>query len=397
MSLRGSESTLTKGWSDLAMEGEGMLRLMAPCKVRLLGGDRVFDHHGAISGRTRSKSAQQVVLTETAEITDTGTAFAVSVPKHGEPDIHVYEGSVEVVLAADGADAISREIVLVAGDTYGPGGKDIDDFPPPPDVRPVGLEVADKYRDAVLSSKPLLYWSFDTAVVREKVSNEVVARPELVGRSLSGGLAFQDAPGGRGRSLSGSGASHKSPRSLICETPITFHPETGGLTIEAWIYTLGEAQGVVAALCQPKRDGEGIPRHIAMLSLSGFQGRPTLFGQPRFLTRLGQPERSLTEDELKEFYARNNLIIDRGVTPGVWTHLVAVRSQDSLLLYVDGVPQVCAVDEAWKLPQTATLVVGQLDAWRNDRPFRGLIDEFAIYDRPLSAVEVMRHFSAQSP
>jgi len=396
LSLRGSEITLREGWIELAMTGEGMLRLVAPCKMRLLGGDRVFLHQGAVSGRTESESAQLVVLTETAEITDTGTAFAVSVADHGKLGIHVYEGEVEVVLAADDSEIISQEMVLAAGDTFGAGDVSAADFPALPELRPVGLEVSAEYRDAVLSSKPLLYWSFDAAVDGERIANEVTSRPEWFGRRLSGKPSFLDAPGGGGRSLFGAGTSQESPASLICDTPITFHPDQGGLTIECWIYTLGETHGVVAALCQPRLEGESAPRHVAMLSLSGFQGRSALFGQPRFLTRLGQPKQSLSQDELEKLYAKNHIIIDRGVTPGAWTHLVAVRTQDSLILYVDGVPQDCPVDEAWEFPQTATLVVGRLDAWRNDRPFGGLIDEFAIYDRPLSALEVTEHFSAQA-
>jgi hypothetical protein len=92
----------------------------------------------------------------------------------------------------------------------------------------------------------------------------------------------------------------------------------------------------------------------------------------------------------------NNVVSEGLYVPRRWHHLVAQKNGERLELYHDGV-----LDRAMPLgPDHPTvscrLVVGRrtpdpLDL-QDERPFVGRVDELAIYDYPLTPVEVRDHY-----
>ncbi len=73
-----------------------------------------------------------------------------------------------------------------------------------------------------------------------------------------------------------------------------------------------------------------------------------------------------------------------------WTHLVLARDDRRVSAYVNGLLELTGEAAPHDPADCATLYIGG----RNDleATFEGRIDEVAIYDRPLGAAEVLRHF-----
>jgi len=88
-----------------------------------------------------------------------------------------------------------------------------------------------------------------------------------------------------------------------------------------------------------------------------------------------------------------DLATTRGVADGRWHHVVGAYDGRSKRIYVDGVLN------AWQA-MTGTVGGNDLDVWiandpgRQDRAWRGGLDEVAVYDRALTPREVTAHFLA---
>ena len=94
----------------------------------------------------------------------------------------------------------------------------------------------------------------------------------------------------------------------------------------------------------------------------------------------------------------DNLFSARHYVPNRWHHLVAQRSGGRLELYVDGVPTQPVSPQSASASEPCRLLLGRLkpiprpSGRVHSRPFVGLIDELALYNRPLAPEEVRRHY-----
>jgi hypothetical protein len=79
-----------------------------------------------------------------------------------------------------------------------------------------------------------------------------------------------------------------------------------------------------------------------------------------------------------------------------WQHLVAVKDGSKLRLYLNG-EQVGEEDDDSRLTPGLKLLVGRLYPARNVRPFKGQLDELALYGRALSAEEIEAHYRIIRP
>jgi hypothetical protein len=130
-----SQIVLRKGWCELALRDGGVVRLLAPCTARVVDERHVFLEKGSLLAGTPSESGQITIVTEHAEIVDTGTAFAVRQGERRYPDIHVYEGQVAVSIVPKDVNKPPVKLTLKRGQSYGEyRGVNVSraDFPPPP-------------------------------------------------------------------------------------------------------------------------------------------------------------------------------------------------------------------------------------------------------------------------
>jgi hypothetical protein len=84
-------------------------------------------------------------------------------------------------------------------------------------------------------------------------------------------------------------------------------------------------------------------------------------------------------------------------TVGTWTHIVGVRNNTSLLMYVNG-NLVSSADASGTTPYYGTTVAAYLGARCNlTQYFKGTIDSFMIYSRAITADEVSALYKQTAP
>ena len=96
------------------------------------------------------------------------------------------------------------------------------------------------------------------------------------------------------------------------------------------------------------------------------------------------------------FFLRNTgttqyIVSDADLPLNQWSHLVAVRSGNNMLMYVNGVKQTSEATFTLTSPNTGVnFLVGQSSFGEY---FNGLIDEVRIYNQALSAAEIQKHYA----
>lgn len=77
-----------------------------------------------------------------------------------------------------------------------------------------------------------------------------------------------------------------------------------------------------------------------------------------------------------------------------WHHVVGVREDDVLKIYVDGALDATGASTDWDANNLQDIWIGAWNRWQPNNPhYDGSIDEVAIYDRALSASEVEAHYN----
>jgi len=272
----------------------------------------------------------------------------------------------------------------------------------PPILAPV-LELPPAYRDAVLASNPWGYWRFEQ-LEGKLVPNEVAGRPPLRAKG-KGDIHLEGAPGGNHWAVFPSGDRQQS---FLMDSEWSLH-HAQGYALEMWVQPSLPTPDLTpqAALVSLIARGEGTPeKHVSYLALTGRSRRSLL--EPcrvRFLDRW--PAGLKGGDS---FVSKPTFV------PALWHHIVAQKVGTSLELYIDGqlapdplelhidgqlardLPSSARGDDA---AQPCKLLVGQLKRWplsgeRDQlRPFGGRLDELAVYDHPLRAEEIQRHFKCR--
>ena len=90
---------------------------------------------------------------------------------------------------------------------------------------------------------------------------------------------------------------------------------------------------------------------------------------------------------------RTGLRVD-AMSAGAWHHVVGTFDGATVRLYVDAV-RVSSAATSVSLPaRTSTLTVGNQSCDCSGNGFIGSVDELAIYDRPLTEMQIAAHFAA---
>jgi hypothetical protein len=240
------------------------------------------------------------------------------------------------------------------------------------------LTVGGDYVREIIRAKPAAYWRFEgqeQGVVRNAMGDRFHGR-------LKGKIGWVGPEGNRAIEF----GVTPEPGSLIVDESWD-EVLDGDFSLEAWIkpshYHLGSIVGFIGEFdWQDRRNKHGV-----LLEVHGAS-QPSNIRQPeriRFLHRA-----TLGVEGGVSCYS------DRSYQPRRWQHVAAVREGDVLRLYMDGELVQEAVDPE-RIPLGLQLVMGQLYTETVERFFIGHVDEVAIYDRPLSADEVAKHFQLLRP
>jgi hypothetical protein len=168
-------------------------------------------------------------------------------------------------------------------------------------------------------------------------------------------------------------------------------PSQPGYAVELWALPGRIGHAALASLIAPGPPAEDY-KHLFLVELTASDRQSLLSpGLFRFLHRWPPGDSG-----------GDNLFSTRHYVPNRWHHLVAQRSGGRMELYVDGVPTQPVSTQSAGASEPCHLLLGRLKPIPrptgrvHSRPFVGLIDELALYDRPLTAAEVRRHYELRT-
>lgn len=92
----GQNLNIAEGRIKLIFDSGMETLILAPCNLTIQDQDRIYCHHGRISGRASVGGSGFVIETPTALVTDLGTEFGIATDEIGQTDVAVFEGEVSI-------------------------------------------------------------------------------------------------------------------------------------------------------------------------------------------------------------------------------------------------------------------------------------------------------------
>lgn len=392
----GQRLSLTGGLAEVTFECGAVVILQSPATFVVESAHGASLEAGRLAARVPGPAAKFWVKTPSMNVFDLGTEFGVSVESSGLSKVRVFEGAVEVEPVSAGSPAPSASVkntnsdrkLILAGQMglvepqKGYSEKLVDIDPNEQFVREMPNNFVEDYAAAIKSSRPWGYWTFNSVITSTLI-------PDMSGHGRFGQLSG-DAMVVQGRSIMAVGqavALDGDGDSVVIPTGTSLSLN-GDFTIE----TLFRSNTTGPLVTKMPTDGSWKPG-AKILFLRG--------GDVRFTPCIkGAKPRALI--------ARVN------VNDGLWHHVVLTNKanvsgkRDQTILYVDGVERnrisnwdiTSNSDEAMPIklgvacheyPVDNVLDTPQLPT----RTFlTGHLDESAVYERCLSADEVVAHYRA---
>lgn len=381
---------LLGGRAVLAFISGVMLTFEGPIDLDLVAGDRIFCRRGRLRARVPTGAEGFVVAMPGSAVVDLGTEFAMNVDPDGRAHVMVFEGMAEAALL-DPLGSPKRTQMVERSEAFDldPRAGRIAEAVARPDafvstfdaaMTPLRLDPA--YPDAVLQAKPRGYWRFE-ALAKESVPNEVPGGPPL---RVHGPIAIG---GGRGNGNGYAGFQPGVPGQFLDASTLWLLPGAPGHAVEVWFQSDRFSRASLVGLYPPV---DQVPAgaywkcpHNLLLETSARE-RHSLFrpASIRFLHRWPLDSR-----------VGDNICSEANYVPRRWHHVVAQKNGSRMELYVDGVAQWLPLEPDHP-SAPCYLVVGRrtidLTETNDPRSFVGRLDELAIYDHPLSAEQIRRHF-----
>ncbi|MFI4861445.1 MAG: LamG-like jellyroll fold domain-containing protein [Phycisphaerales bacterium JB063] len=338
---------------------------------------------GRVFGDASSSAVPFDVKGDRLDLTGCDRSFAVRAEQDRTVFCQVYEGSGDVHVYDDAGEVefVSRLMPNQSLTVDADGSVQVGRLDEAAFVRTLTvsqLAIGRDYVEAVRASGPTNYWRFEQLEGGD-VPNDVQGQPALRIQSVGGGL----------------GLSEDIQNRHLHRTDVTgeFLVTTERLTIDSDRYSIE---------CWVRNDHAD-----AWTTLFAFQVFPEARTELEFgliqLEMLPAVEGDASAghrfmlthaDEAGPF--EHDLFTRADREPTGWHHIVVVRDGPQVMLYRDG--NLWAKDDAPRIGPVmdVTIVVGRngITPGGEYRLFRGSLDEFAIYDRPLTIEEVRSHYRA---
>lgn len=327
------------------------------------------------------------ISTQELVIRDIGTRFGVRIAEGGQSEIHLLEGSVNVISQESGIKLATLAHDGKGRNVHADGS--LEELPLAEDPFPMmhsRLHGISHYGNAVLAQKPKCYWTFD-AGIDGRFDNAVHG-----GRTAKSGPSVGLASGGRGSPFAGFSSYNQSlyfpadEKSSWASSVVAFLDGGKGVSrrqgaVTFWIRgeerTKEEQVLWLVGRPHPVKPGPTEALAHTFLAASGHLG---------FVMSSGSQEWSIRSD--------------RSIAPGSWHHIGLSWSETDMDLYLngervahqDGVP---GREEWFSHGNSVRFGKPTDDLYRKGmRSFHGCLDECALWDRPLTPVEVARQFQA---
>jgi hypothetical protein len=377
------------GRAILSMLSGVVLIVEGPADLELVAVDRIFCRQGRLRTRVPEGSEGFVVSGPGSAVMDLGTEFALNIESDGKARVVVIEGEVEgAVLDAAGIPQRSHRMEQDKAYEINPRSGQIallaesERVIRPADLVAAPLALDAEYPGAVLASRPSSYWRFES-MAGGATPNTIPGRPPL---RANGPIRLTDASSANRCVVFPAG----QPGQYLSMDGLWEPARSPGYTVELWFLSEAISHAALAGLFVPT-DGKRI-KHLLIAELTA-QTRHT-FHPPtsvRFLHRWPPDSAGGVNVFSREHYV-----------PYRWHHLVAQVREERMELFLDGAPTGSLPVDPDHSTQTGQLLLGRLTQvpihhWWWSRPFVGRMDEVALYDHPISAEEVRRHYQLARP
>ncbi len=374
-------------------EGRVMLSMLSgvtvivegPADIELLSMDRITCHRGKLRTKVPEGAEGFVVTGPNSAVIDLGTEFGININQDGKSRGKVFKGEVEAALIGTTGSMRRSQIIKEESEAFeiDPGTGFIGPLRAPEefvtttnsDLAP--LVLAPGYRDSILAAHPKCYWRFDS--LRDgKIANEVTDAAPLL---AIGPIKLAGTSNDNRCVVFGSGENDQYLRMDGSWKP----DKSRGFAIELWFQSDMIGHAALAGLLAPK----DTTNHLTLLELTS-SSRRTLF-PPASVRSLYRWPASRGGGE--------NVFSSNIYIPYRWHHVVTQLAADRMELYLDGVLQTSQPIER-RGSEVCQFLLGRLSTLTGSdtihhtgyrRPFVGLMDEVALYDRPLSSEEVRAH------
>lgn len=395
---QGDEISLQEGIAEFRMASGVLLSIEGPAALVLTSSSSFVLQYGKITTHVPWTVADFKAVVGTCILTAYDSEFGISFFGRNV-DVHAFSGNVEAVGAGSlpgniAPEASAAPSVFLARSRIAEGhsltlaqhadGMKVVTSGAADEVRfatrlPMAwpLPVLPDYVDAVMASKPVGYWRFESSeggVVKSEVATgsdlNVIGDLRLSGNDDNHVAEFNQ-PGTGARLIS------REPTDILSRSDYS---------VEVWIKPSHlHCGGAVALLATPP--DVPIESHAFYLELQGALGRgicsDTHPGCVRFLHR---------DPPCRDFSIGKSCLSEQPYRLRRWQHVVAVKEGVNMRLYVDG--KLAGHEQVeTNLAPRLTLVVGQPES---DAPrdfwFVGQLDELAIYNRALTESEITTHY-----
>jgi hypothetical protein len=379
---------LRSGRMTLGLLSGVTLTVEGPADLELLSIDRVHCRRGKLRTSVPRGAEGFIVSTPGSAVVDLGTEFGLNVADDGKAHLMVFKGEAEAaVLNAAGAPVRSQQVAARRAFAIDPRSGQIEkaeshpvDFVTPSILDASPLALGASYREAVLSAGPWAYWRFE-AIDGGAVADEITGRPAL---RATGPVKIVGA-GDRNRCLE---FGPDEVEQSMAMDGLWEPPGDAGYAVELWALPGRIGHAALVSLIAPSLPEEDY-RHLFLLELTASDRQSLLApgGLFRFLHRWPPGDSG-----------GDNLFSTRHYVPNRWHHVVAQRRGGRLELYVDGLPTQPVLPQTASASEPCGLLLGRLkpiprpQGRVHSRPFVGLIDELALYSRPLTTAEVRHHY-----
>jgi hypothetical protein len=316
-------------------------------------------------------------------------------------ELHVFTGTASLELWTMGVGRPAKQMSAAAGsslsahvDTDGSisvehGTSKESGFLTPAARTASQLHIPDQYVAIVVAATPVAYWRFEgdvNGVMRNEMGDRLHCR--LVGD------AVRWHPGRDGSSVEFGATA--GPGYLISDD--TLAPQTDSYSVELWAKPKYFHHATLFSLLQWAPPQSPVGTHRMVLEMCGpVSGMTSPYRNTDF-----HPGRIRFVHESQTGFDVDSFSHDP-YTVRQWQHLVAAKSPTQMQLYCNGVI-VDSKEATGPLPSNLRVLMGQLlpvspkvEDEVTSRLFSGELDEVAVYDRVLSAVEIKQHFELVHP
>ena len=371
----GESFFLKSGLLRLKTKAGVLVAVEGPADFQPNENGRLFLEFGKARVRVPNHAESFVLEGPTAKVTDLGTEFGVDFALGGHVLTEVYEG--RVLIEVPGHETIEPLELIEgwAGEVSSKANPQLQTFPLGRDSRRIHWEdPSQEHVTTVLASRPEYYHRFDS--INNGVTNSLVNRT-LYDARLTGDAALVDS--GAPTTLGEPGKCLEFHGYGGTEIPIGFAAveESGAYTFSLWVR------------CDQLADQN-------IFVATNHLGPGQRFG----------PQLRLRDDGTLEHYLFNKgprngsseRLVQRSQTslvPGTWCHVaITASSRGELQLYLNGVLDADPIPTVGRIEGEYIRILlavrsGYLKAKEHHvNSFTGAVDEFAFYNRALTAEEL---------